>query len=458
MKTKIALFVGPSTPTIDSSLLDKFTIFEPIKAGDIYKIMNCGFTQIGIIDGVFHGVPSIWHREILYAIENNIKVYGSSSMGALRAAEMETFGLIGVGQVFDWYKSGLIDGDDEVALSHLPHHPFQPTTIPLVDLRFVLLNYIGLELNNSTHINIIKLCSKIQYWNRTIRALSQQFSESDIEVSVGKHIIDLLRNTESVKKNDAQLLIKQMALDSVTSNKADQFHNFGMPSLKLDIYSDFAIASRLPKESDKPIHDLDFTQNSNLLRSAYTHSLLSYWIEENDPYLQHGTAIDLTKNYFKSNQDIPDKLINSNTLFNEISHFVYLSMYFYLILDHNLIQIGKAELKAAQLYLSDNPLLDDVCPTFWKFVSFDIYPIENIIASEMFLVSRVFNEYQLDIDHLTDIYLSMFSNSAICDLDLVLQAYVFAGTFGTGMLGCSHVQQMTHLMKYGSIQKITPEL
>ena len=124
MNDKIALFVGPSSPH-DLAKADNITVFHPIKSGDIYKIMTHGFTKIGIIDGVFHGVPSIWHREILCAITYGIEVYGSSSMGALRAAEMSTLGVIGVGQVYEWYCSGHIIGDDEVALSHLPDFPYK---------------------------------------------------------------------------------------------------------------------------------------------------------------------------------------------------------------------------------------------------------------------------------------------------------------------------------------------
>ncbi len=79
-----------------------------------------GVKTIILIDGVFHNTPSVWQRELLDAMEEGIQVLGASSMGALRAAELHGFGMIGYGTIFEWYRDGLIDGDDEVVLWHEP--------------------------------------------------------------------------------------------------------------------------------------------------------------------------------------------------------------------------------------------------------------------------------------------------------------------------------------------------
>ena len=57
---------------------------------------------IVLIDGEFHGRPSVWQREILDAIAEGTEVHGASSMGALRAAELHSFGMVGHGRIFDW--------------------------------------------------------------------------------------------------------------------------------------------------------------------------------------------------------------------------------------------------------------------------------------------------------------------------------------------------------------------
>jgi hypothetical protein len=41
-------------------------------------------------------------------------------MGALRAAELHSFGMVGIGKVFEAYKNAIIEDDDEVAVTHGP--------------------------------------------------------------------------------------------------------------------------------------------------------------------------------------------------------------------------------------------------------------------------------------------------------------------------------------------------
>ncbi len=39
-------------------------------------------------------------------MKKGVKVYGSSSMGALRASELDEFGMVGVGRIYECYRSG----------------------------------------------------------------------------------------------------------------------------------------------------------------------------------------------------------------------------------------------------------------------------------------------------------------------------------------------------------------
>ena len=94
---------------------------------------------IVLVDGVFHGRAPVWQRELLCAMESGIRVYGASSMGALRAAELHAHGMVGLGTIYAWYVTGEIDGDDEVALLHAgAEQRYRPLTEPLVNLRFNL--------------------------------------------------------------------------------------------------------------------------------------------------------------------------------------------------------------------------------------------------------------------------------------------------------------------------------
>lgn len=98
----------------------KISFMPPVSEGDILKILNNAPDIIAIIDGYFENTPSVWHKEILYAMKNGVHVLGASSMGALRAAELAAFGMEGVGKIYKYYASGDLQDDDEVTITHGP--------------------------------------------------------------------------------------------------------------------------------------------------------------------------------------------------------------------------------------------------------------------------------------------------------------------------------------------------
>ena len=77
------------------------------------------------------------HKEVLYALEAGARVLGASSMGALRASELDVYGMEGIGKIYQAYKSGHLVSDDEVALIFDPF-TWEPRSEPLVNIRFNL--------------------------------------------------------------------------------------------------------------------------------------------------------------------------------------------------------------------------------------------------------------------------------------------------------------------------------
>lgn len=90
----------------------------PIQCGDLIRLLRLNPKRILIIDGVYENVPAIWHKEIMLAMEHNVSIYGAASMGALRAAELHAFGMVGIGDIFQFYKNEQLVDDDEVAVLH----------------------------------------------------------------------------------------------------------------------------------------------------------------------------------------------------------------------------------------------------------------------------------------------------------------------------------------------------
>ena len=114
------VFVGPTLRREDFAQGCGFSRLAPAAQGDIYRAALRRPRAIGIVDGYFSQAPAIWHKEILWTMAQGIYVFGSASMGALRAAELHAFGMRGVGRIFADFRDGVFEDDDEVAVEHGP--------------------------------------------------------------------------------------------------------------------------------------------------------------------------------------------------------------------------------------------------------------------------------------------------------------------------------------------------
>ncbi|HZF11038.1 MAG TPA: TfuA domain-containing protein [Thermoanaerobaculia bacterium] len=114
-------------------------IRPPARRGDLLAAVARRPHTLVLLDGYYYTVGAVTHKELLYALEAGIRVIGAASLGALRAAEMAPFGMLGVGKIFAWFRDGALDGDDEVALLHAPEElGYRAVTVALVEVRDAL--------------------------------------------------------------------------------------------------------------------------------------------------------------------------------------------------------------------------------------------------------------------------------------------------------------------------------
>ncbi len=137
---KTVIFLGPSLPVAEARPILDAIYLPPAAAADLLSAVTTYKPDvIGLIDGMFSESLSVWHKEILYALDCGIHVYGASSMGALRAAETAVFGMVGVGQIYEWFAGGELNDDDEVALAHgNSESGYLKLSEPMVNLRATL--------------------------------------------------------------------------------------------------------------------------------------------------------------------------------------------------------------------------------------------------------------------------------------------------------------------------------
>ncbi len=133
--TNVIVFLGPTLRAESARRSLDAAYRGPARKGDILKALQGGASVIGIVDGCLHAEP-LWHKEILVALSRGIPVFGAAQMGALRAAELHTFGMVGAGEIFESYRTGLLEDDDEVNRDYQAGDAsFTPLSEAMVNIR-----------------------------------------------------------------------------------------------------------------------------------------------------------------------------------------------------------------------------------------------------------------------------------------------------------------------------------
>ncbi|MFN2482791.1 MAG: TfuA-like protein [Pyrinomonadaceae bacterium] len=149
------LFAGPSLhcATAGGVSTGGARVLPPVRRGDVERLVAARTTPgtIVIADGLFEQCLSVSHAEIREALLRGWRVWGLSSMGAIRAYEMRHMGARGYGRVYQLFFEHEEFRDDEVALTHEPQPPFRPLTEPLVHLRRWLAELVGMNILSRRH-------------------------------------------------------------------------------------------------------------------------------------------------------------------------------------------------------------------------------------------------------------------------------------------------------------------
>ena len=168
------VFLGPSLDRREALAILSADYRPPAARGDITRAVSEGARVIGIIDGVFFQESSVGHREILAALKSGVRVVGASSMGALRAAELHTLGMEGVGEVYRMYRDGVLISDDEVALAFDPESGIALSE-PLVNIRATLAQAEAEGvIDHGTRDILFSAASALYYPDRTYPRLVRE--------------------------------------------------------------------------------------------------------------------------------------------------------------------------------------------------------------------------------------------------------------------------------------------
>lgn len=207
---RTVIFTGPSLHPDEAARLSGATVLPPIKRGDLAPLLRFDPEVIAIIDGEFLQSLAVSTKEILPFLENGVRVYGAASMGALRAVELERYGMVGIGRVFRLFRRGFLDCDDEVALAYCPGS-YQAISEPLVNVRYALRSAIRRGILTPTEARMIVDRLKAAWFPERTRKLMLSNASEILGPARANCLGDFLaQRTVDAKQADARSLIGEL--------------------------------------------------------------------------------------------------------------------------------------------------------------------------------------------------------------------------------------------------------
>ncbi|MEV7425972.1 MULTISPECIES: TfuA-like protein [unclassified Streptomyces] len=169
----VHVFSGPTVPGARvREVLPGAVTHPPVRHGDLMRLRTGPGDTLLIIDGLWHQSAPVRHKEILALLAEGVAVVGAASMGALRAAELAPYGMVGIGRIFEDFRSGALDADDEVAVLHTDDG--LPLSEALVNLRAALTRAAADgQLDDAEADLLADLARSLPYTSRSWTALGR---------------------------------------------------------------------------------------------------------------------------------------------------------------------------------------------------------------------------------------------------------------------------------------------
>jgi TfuA protein len=210
------IFIGPSLNHDKARKIFQADYRAPAKKGDLMMLLTSYGNSIeepnstnfvGLVDGLFLQDYPPTPIEVYQLLSNkNFHVVGGASIGALRAIELEKFGMVGIGKIFELFRNGTTDADDEVAVTFHQGAGECIQSEAMVDIRFNLFVACRKKIITERVKRIIARTAKSTYFpHRNYTDIVEQARSRFPEYSkqLDSFSIYINENRLSLKEHDA---------------------------------------------------------------------------------------------------------------------------------------------------------------------------------------------------------------------------------------------------------------
>lgn len=206
------VYLGPSLNGEEAAGIVDATFRGPVKRGDLSEAQV--YDKIVIIDGEFGQELSVSPKEILVLLDSGKIVVGASSMGALRAAELHPYGMLGVGWIYERFRQESVRREDDVALTFSPVD-FQPLTVPMVNVEYWVETLEAKRvIDAGTGCRVVRCARGIFFADRSTRRLKATLADVVGRETLNRMLAETGGGIPDVKAMDARCALEFLAADA----------------------------------------------------------------------------------------------------------------------------------------------------------------------------------------------------------------------------------------------------
>jgi TfuA protein len=212
VRSKPVIFLGPSLSRDKARKILDADYRLPAKKGDLLKLILKEVNIVGLVDGYFlQDYPPTPIEVYNLVRKRDVKVLGSSSLGALRSVELGKYGMIGIGKIFRLFRDGILNSDDEVAVTFTEYMNYKSEA--LIDIRYNLFLAQKYKIiDNITKRSILKISKQTYFPYRTYEDILDKckLKYPEIHSQLESFRDYVLNNKKSLKEMDAVRLLKHI--------------------------------------------------------------------------------------------------------------------------------------------------------------------------------------------------------------------------------------------------------
>jgi len=206
------VFVGGSLRGINANWLRRIECSPPIREGDLSKLLqHSPRRRVLILDGVFSENQAVTPTECRTLMRSGWSLFGASSMGALRAADLWPEGMVGIGDVFLAYRTGLLKSDADVAVA-LDPSTYEEITVNIPFLRAALADLLTRGVIDAVKgRKMLNVVAKVHFLERTPEVCRDEWVAANFAEDAWRPALDFITvPANNPKVRDAYLALAHL--------------------------------------------------------------------------------------------------------------------------------------------------------------------------------------------------------------------------------------------------------